>query len=106
MESSVFYTKVSDVMRQYLRQRFFIHAPERTTEEVLSKLQSSNTLTQNEGLSLTEFLLKCDRVKFAQDRPAIKNRFELVEAGIDFIKSTKDIEESKINNNSGSNFAV
>ena len=57
METSVFYTKVSDVMRQYLRQRFFIHAPERTTEEVLSKLQSSNTLTQNEGLSLTEFLL-------------------------------------------------
>src|SRR5258707_12752244 len=33
----VFYTRLSDIVRQYIEDRFGLHAPERTTEEFLAE---------------------------------------------------------------------
>ncbi|HZO85631.1 MAG TPA: hypothetical protein VFC26_10470 [Verrucomicrobiae bacterium] len=61
--------EVSDALRVYLEERFRFHAPERTTEEFLIELQSTNILTVQQKQSLTDFLQSCDLVKFARHEP-------------------------------------
>jgi hypothetical protein len=60
---------VSDTLRWYLEERFSFRAPERTTEEFLSELQSSSLLSATQKLSLGDFLQRCDLVKFAKYEP-------------------------------------
>src|SRR5882762_7805145 len=60
---------VSDTIRWYLEERFDFHAPERTTEEFLYELQSTELLTRDQKDSLGEFLNRCDLVKFAKYEP-------------------------------------
>jgi hypothetical protein len=60
---------VSDTIRLYLEERFNFHAPERTTEEFLHELQRTDLLTLDQKNSLSEFLSRCDLVKFARYEP-------------------------------------
>ncbi len=68
-EPKPFTTVVSDTLRTYLEERFTFRAPERTTEEFLYELQSTNLLTSDQKASLAEFLSQCDLVKFAKYEP-------------------------------------
>jgi hypothetical protein len=61
---------VSGAIRVYLEERFEFHAPDRTTEEFLYELQSSQLLTLDQKKSLAEFLASCDLIKFAKYEPA------------------------------------
>ena len=60
---------VSDTVRYYLEERFEIRAPERTTEEFLRELRSTDRLLKDQKESLGEFLASCDLVKFAKYEP-------------------------------------
>lgn len=60
---------VSDTLRAYLEERFSFRAPERTTEEFLHELQSTNLLDPSQKERLSEFLQRCDLVKFAKYEP-------------------------------------
>src|SRR5258708_1341627 len=60
---------VSDTIRVYLEERFRFHAPERTTEEFLHELGSTELLMPDQKQSLGEFLSSCDLVKFARYEP-------------------------------------
>ena len=60
---------VADTIRTYLEERFNFHAPDRTTEEFLYELQSTELLTPDQKQSLGEFLSSCDLVKFARYEP-------------------------------------
>src|SRR5882724_13408470 len=51
---------VSDTVRLYLEERFNFHAPDRTTEEFLYELQSTDLLIPDQKESLAEFLKRCD----------------------------------------------
>jgi len=64
-----FCTEVSLVVRVYLEGRFSLQAPDRTTEEFLFELQSSNRLVDDHKELLREFLGECDMVKFARAEP-------------------------------------
>jgi hypothetical protein len=68
-EPKPFCIEVSDAMRVYLEERFQLHAPERTTEEFLLELQSSDLLNDGQKQRLAEFLSQCDLVKFARAEP-------------------------------------
>src|SRR6266446_3671657 len=59
----LFCIEVSRIARIYLEERFNFHAPERTTEEFLLELQSTNRLTPDQKESLAAFLQSCDLVK-------------------------------------------
>ena len=65
LEIETFYVAVSDVLRLYLEERFGLHAPERTTEEFLSELESGESLLTEHRYALRKFLEQCDPVKFA-----------------------------------------
>ena len=81
-----FFTRVSDISRQYMENRFKIHAPHMTTEEFLYYLGISGHLNETQKISLKGFLNSCDMVKFAKYAPttneALKN-FDLAKRLVD-----------------------
>jgi len=90
-----FYEELSDILRHYIEHRFNLRAPERTTEEFLAELPTTNILPQSDQDNLAEFLKHCDLVKFAKYNPTteqIQRTFDLVK---NFIETTKS-EEKKI----------
>lgn len=90
-----FYERISDILRHYIEHRFNLRAPERTTEEFLAELTSTNVLGNEDQRRLGEFLQHCDLVKFAKYNPIteqIQRTFDLVK---DFIETTKS-DEKKI----------
>jgi len=64
-----FCTRLSEVVRTYLEERFGLRAPEQTTEEFLAALPASPDLDPELQRLLGEFLTQCDWVKFAQGDP-------------------------------------
>ena len=64
-----FVIAVSDTVRLYLEEQFTFRAPERTTEEFLRELGSTDLLQPEQKVSLGGFLQSCDLVKFAKYEP-------------------------------------
>jgi len=87
-----FYERISGILRHYIEDRFDLHAPERTTEEFLFELQSTDVLSASDKEVLGAFLAHCDLVKFAKHDPTseqIQQTFDLVK---DFIERTRSDE--------------
>jgi len=81
-----FFTKVADIARHYMENRFSIHAPHMTTEEFLNSLGIYGHLNENQKAALKDFLDSCDMVKFAKYAPTIKeaqNNFDLAKRLVD-----------------------
>ncbi|MBC8002931.1 MAG: hypothetical protein H7X97_10125 [Opitutaceae bacterium] len=68
-DPKAFCIEVSAVIRIYLEERFRFHAPDRTTEEFLLEIQSTDLLAADQKQSLRDFLEQCDLVKFARYEP-------------------------------------
>ena len=64
-----FYARVSAILREYIENRFGIHAPERTTEEFLVEIRNYTAFSSNQKDILKIFLRHCDLVKFAEHSP-------------------------------------
>lgn len=64
-----FCTRLSEIVRVFLEERFGLKAPEQTTEEFLSRLPANPDLDEDLKALLGEFLTQCDWVKFAQGDP-------------------------------------
>ena len=80
---------VSDALREYLEERFGLHAPDRTTEEFLFELQGTTQLNITQKQSLEHFLERCDLVKFARDEPTQVALRDLHEAALRLISETE-----------------
>ena len=80
---------VSDTLRLYLEERFDFRAPERTTEEFLYELQSTNLLTASQKDRLREFLERCDLVKFAKYEPREPELRGLHDSALKLVEETE-----------------
>jgi len=80
---------VSDTVRIYLEERFNFRAPERTTEEFLRELQSTDLLAGEQKDSLGRFLESCDLVKFAKYEPGEKELLELHGSAVRLVEETE-----------------
>ena len=80
---------VSDTIRWYLEERFDFRAPERTTDEFLYELRSTNLLTPDQKESLGEFLNRCDLVKFARYEPGEPELRDLHTAAVRLVEETE-----------------
>jgi hypothetical protein len=80
---------VSDTIRWYLEERFNFHAPERTTEEFLYELQETELLLPDQKESLSEFLRRCDLVKFARYEPHEPELHDLHGAAVRLVEETE-----------------
>jgi len=78
-ELEPFYLEVSLIVRRYLERRFHLHAPERTTEELLLDAVTSRALDAEHQNAVARFLERCDLVKFARHQPSsseMQNAFQ------------------------------
>jgi hypothetical protein len=86
-----FFTRVADIARYYMEDRFNIRAPHMSSEEFLYYLGICGHLNETQKNALKEFLNSCDMVKFAKYAPTI------VEAWKNFDCAQKLIDETKPN---------
>ena len=84
-----FCTEVSLIVRVYLEERFDLHAPDRTTEEFLFELRSSEHLIDDHKDLLSRFLSECDMVKFAKAEPPENELRRLHEAATRLVSETQ-----------------
>ena len=85
----LFCFEVSETLRLYLEERFQLRAPERTTEEFLTELQTSSALNHDQKQSLAGFLQNCDLVKFARFEPTESALRELHDAALRLVDETQ-----------------
>lgn len=85
---------VSDTIRSYLEEQFDFHAPERTTEEFLRELNTTDLLLPEQKDSLGHFLESCDLVKFAKYEPGEPELRELHSSAVRLVEETEPKEIS------------
>jgi len=86
---------VSDIVREYIEQRFNTTATHRTTEEFLHDLlESSNTTLAKHRALLSEFLHQCDLVKFAGMSLTTRNMESLHRSAEAFVQETAKPDEA------------
>ena len=79
----------SEVIRNYIEQRFNVIATQRTTEEFLQALlQSSNEALARHRALLAEFLQQCDFIKFAGASLAVADLESLFQSARGFVLET------------------
>ncbi|MFA7256312.1 MAG: hypothetical protein WC047_01875 [Kiritimatiellales bacterium] len=87
-----FFTELSLILRSYLENRFDLHAPESTTEELTRSMSSDVRLDLKEQNTLRNFMTQADLVKFARadaEKEVMQNAFSTVE---EFVEQTKQEE--------------
>lgn len=88
-----FHHAVADVLRRYLEQRFAVHAPERTTEELMLIVADADWLDNLQRRALHAFLARCDQVKFAGARPPAAAARGLIDTATDLVTALRQMPE-------------
>jgi hypothetical protein len=94
-ELKLFFSKISDVLRGYIENRFGIHAPRRTTEEFLSGISRGAPFAAEHQALLGDFLHDCDLVKFAEHDPAQEEIAKAIDSCRAFIEATRVDRETR-----------
>jgi hypothetical protein len=90
----LFFSRISDVLRGYIENRFGLQAPRRTTEEFLSDIgRHAPFSAEHKGL-LAAFLRECDLVKFAEHTPSQQEITRAIDSCRAFIDATREDVES------------
>ena len=95
-EVKAFYREVSQILRQYIEDRFALHAPERTTEEFLREARRSAVFTTVQADTLGDFLAHCDQVKFAELTPTTAEAQRTFDTARAFVERTKPEERQVV----------
>ncbi len=83
-----YYSKLTDIVREYIEERFDVHAVESTTWETLFLLQKKDI--QNETRALLKGLLEfADLVKFAKFKPLPQEHEHFMDVSVRFVQATK-----------------
>ncbi|MEW5846573.1 MAG: hypothetical protein AB1777_09965 [Bacteroidota bacterium] len=90
----LYYTKLIDILRNYLEGRFDIKAPEQTTSEILSELGRLDFDFSDYINTLRDLLFTSDLVKFAKHTTTIEENHRYLKFAFDFVNGTKPIETS------------
>jgi hypothetical protein len=83
------FVELSSIVRTYLEKRYEIRAPELTTEEFLLVATARPELREDHRVLLTQFLERCDRVKFAGYRPDADESLATLAAARGFVEDTR-----------------
>ena len=83
-----YYVDLSAILRYYIEDRFALPAPEQTTQEFLGSAAGHGELTPDQLAFLSEFLVFCDRVKFANHVPTRHGAQEHFDAVEGFVTAT------------------
>jgi hypothetical protein len=88
-QADAWFVELSAIVRSYLERRYEIRAPELTTEEFLLVASRAPELTGAHRTQLSQFLERCDRVKFAGYRPDSGESIDTLAAARAFVEDTR-----------------
>lgn len=94
-DAKLYHSKLTDIIRLYLEYRFNYYAMEATTEEIMTKAYNMD-INMETGAKLRAILSLADFVKFAKMNPAPDQNTKSMQDALDFVESTKPIEEVTI----------
>jgi hypothetical protein len=93
-EAKQYHSELTDIIREYLEQRYTIKTYEKTTDEILASLNNREITGEYRQL-LQQFLTLADLVKFAKVKPTPQENEESIENAIAFVLKTKVDETTK-----------
>ena len=81
-----FSIRVSDILRRYVMEQYQLPATRQTSREFLDALSRAASFSENERTLLTEFLDRCDLIKFARYEATSADSERLLEEATRFVK--------------------
>lgn len=96
-----YYTRVTDILREYIDERFHVNAMEMTSSEIISILRK-NEDAKLVNHKLKEILEMADFVKFAKMRPLPEDNEAVMRNAITFVEETKPVEKIPVEEKSDS----
>ena len=91
-DQKVYYTRLTDALRQYIRERFGFNAMEMTSSEIIEHLNASDDKKRID--ELRELFMTADLVKFAKYATLINENDQNLVNAIRFIDETKSTEQA------------
>jgi hypothetical protein len=89
-EVKMYYTELTDILRQYIEQRYHVPAMESTSDEIVEMLSVKNP-KGNEYLT-TIFRL-ADMAKFAKSRPLPAQNLEAMQLAVKYVETSTPAED-------------
>jgi len=86
-----YHTELTDIIREYIYNRFQIHAHEFTSNEIMESLEQTS-INEEVRDKLKATLILADLVKFAKEQPLPVEHDASLNNAIDFVKETMHIE--------------
>jgi uncharacterized membrane protein len=87
----LYYTKLTDILRNYLEEQYKVAALESTTDELMERIKFS-AIDAASKLQLHEILSSADMVKFAKAKPGLNEHAAAMLAAKGFVERTKPME--------------
>jgi len=85
-DSKAYYTRLTDILREYINERFGFNATEMTSDQILEHLEESRN---KESLAeLRDLLSTADMVKFAKFRPMLNENDRNLVSAMEFVNDT------------------
>ena len=102
-EVKEFYSRLSDILRRYIDNRYGIMSPELTTDETVRMLQKAAVTTHDQMSLVKELLSLSDMVKFAKYLPQSEIHEKSHSDGIRFVELTRksDVTPEEISGKGG-----
>ncbi len=86
------YIRISEIVRRYIGDRFFILAIEMTTFDLINAMRESE-IEETVIQDVEQFLMQCDLVKFAKYIPTNKENQQVADLAVKIINDTKIVFE-------------
>jgi len=101
----LYYTKLTNILRKYIENRYKISALEQTSLEIIHSLKQENEITKDDISKLKGILSIADIAKFAKVKPLANENDKCLKDAFLFVESTKKqkIESNNTTNNKTDN---
>lgn len=92
-----YYTRLVDILREYLQKRFGINAMEMTSTQILNAVRNNPTASLSKQ-NIKDIVSIADFVKFAQVRPMPDDNAAAMRSALQFVENTRPTPETATDN--------
>lgn len=89
----MYYTRITDILRKYIEDRFAISAMEKTSDEILADIKKNKIDEMYSYNHLCEMFYTSDLAKFAKYQPTSSENEESLKVAFEFVTNTQPHEE-------------
>ena len=87
-KQKIFYSGITDTLREYIEHRFGVDAVEMTTAEIFSELKGSRDIPEDIRDEVKALFEKADMVKFAKHTASDQDNASALPTAVHFVTST------------------